>query len=114
MDLCGVLVVPHIHPEARNTRDVRPARIGLEPQHIRVKLLGLGHVVGTFANANAMVMQFEYFDGHGRSSLTDEQSRGVVYDTPDFMYLFCLQTGRDSSSFSPMSTRRIDLASGTR
>jgi hypothetical protein len=69
MDLRGVLVVPDIEPEARNTRDIRPAGIGLEPQHIRVKLLGFGDVFGTFANANAMVMEFEYFDGHRHFSL---------------------------------------------
>src|SRR5215831_9512435 len=99
VDLRGVLVISDIEPEARNARDVGPARVSLESQQVRVKLLGLGHVFGTFANANAMVMQFEYFDGHCRSSFIDEQGRSVAYSTPDVVCLFCLQKGRDSSSF---------------
>src|SRR6516165_4605461 len=87
VDLRSVLVIPDIEPEARNARDVGPARVGLQSQQIRVKLLGLGHVFGTFANANAVMMQFEDFDGHGHSSFTDEQGHSVAYGTPDIIYL---------------------------
>src|SRR5712691_9821786 len=110
VDLRGVLVIPDIEPEARNARDVGPAHVSLESQQVRVKLLGLGHVFSTFANANAMVMQFEYFDGHCRFSFTDKPGRGVAYGTPDVICLFCLQTGRDSRSFSsrPFCNNSLD------
>ena len=36
VDLRGVLVIPDIEPEARNARDIGPARVSLESQQVRV------------------------------------------------------------------------------
>src|SRR2546426_894857 len=112
MDLRGVLVVSDIEPEARNAWDVRAARIGLQPQYVRVKFLGLGHVFRIFANTNAMVMQFKHFNGHGSSPCAGEQGGGAAHSAPDVVLLFCLPPDVDSSSFYPcclMGMRHVPL-----
>src|SRR2546425_1841793 len=69
VDLGRVLVVPHKDPKTWNARNSGSPRIAFQPQHVRIKLPGLFHRLSAFANANAMMVEFEYFNGHRRFPL---------------------------------------------
>ena len=62
MDLRGA---SHVHPVAVDGRDVRPARIGIEPEHVVIEGERLLDVGLRRTDADAVVVELKHFDGHG-------------------------------------------------
>src|ERR1700730_11100050 len=55
----------HVHPEAVDGRDHRPALIGCEAEHVVVEAVGLLHLRGRRTDADAVMVELKHFDGHG-------------------------------------------------
>src|SRR2546426_104976 len=69
VDLRRLLALADIHPEAGNSGDVGPARIGLQAQDLGVELTSLLNFLWGGTNTDAMVMQLNDFDRHTEPSL---------------------------------------------
>jgi len=62
MDLRGAA---HVHPEAVDGRNGRPALVGVEAEHVMVEAVGLLHIRGRGPDPDAVVVELKHFDGHG-------------------------------------------------
>src|SRR6185295_11943377 len=54
----------HVHPVPVDARNVRPARIVIEAEHVAVELARLGDLFGRGPDANTVVMQLQHFHRH--------------------------------------------------
>jgi hypothetical protein len=61
-----VFVVAYKHPISRHTRKIRPFRIRVKTEDLRIETAAAFHFLRSGSNSNAVVVQFKYSDGHVR------------------------------------------------